>query len=98
MVGPTEYLIRADSATVASVWSRNTITKRSAADDASAAMGGRSPSSDSLLRMTRAIARAPTSSGASAIRPCVARVIVNIATTTAAAAGHTRYVATAYST
>ena len=64
--------MRADSATVASVWSWNTITKISDADDASAASGASSPAEPSSARRSRmivAIARAPTSSGATAIRP-----------------------------
>ena len=48
--------------------------------------------------MIRAIARAPTSSGASAIRPCGASVTLNTATTIATAAGHSRRVPIAFST
>ena len=45
-----------------------------------------------------ATARAPTSNGASAIRPCGASVTLKTATTIAAAAGHNRRVAIAFST
>ena len=48
--------------------------------------------------MIRATARAPTSSGASAISPCGASVTLNTATTIATAAGHSRRVAMAFST
>ncbi len=43
MVGPTLYLMRADSATVASVWSRNTTTKISASEAASGASWASEP-------------------------------------------------------
>ena len=88
MVGPTTYLMRADSATVASVWSRNTTTKISDIDAASGAICASNPSTGLRVRMFRAMARAPTSSGASAISPCGAVVTLNTATTIAAAAGH----------
>ena len=48
--------------------------------------------------MIRATARAPTSNGASAIRPCGASVTLKTATTIATAAGHNRRVAIAFST
>ncbi len=98
MVGPTTYLMRADSATVARVWSRNTTTKISANDDARAANGANTPSTGRLERMIRAIARPPTSSGATAIKPCGASVTLNTATTIATAAGHSRRVPIAFST
>ena len=85
MVGPTTYLMRADSATVASVWSRNTITKISAAEENRVASGATKPSTARRLRMIRATARAPTSSGATAISPCGASVTENAATTMATA-------------
>src|SRR5215213_5218682 len=98
MVGPTTYLMRADSATVASVWSRNTITKINDNAAARGASCATSPSTGRLLAITRATGRPPTSSGATAIRPCGARVTLNIATTMATAAGHSRRVAIAFST
>src|SRR5687767_1549825 len=98
MVGPTTYLMRADSATVARVWSRNTTTKISAAEDASAATGATSPSTMRLRPIVRAIARAPTSSGATAISPWGASVTLNTATMIAAAAGHSRLVPMEFST
>ena len=98
MVGPTLYLMRADSATVASVWSRNTTTKISASEAARAASGASQPVDGRLLRMIRATARAPTSSGASAIRPCGASVTLNTATMIATAAGHNLRVPIAFST
>src|ERR1700704_3911632 len=98
MVGPILYLMRADSATVASVWSRNTTTKISASEAANGASWAMSPSTARLLRMILATARAPTSSGASAIRPCGASVTLKTATITATAAGHNRRVAIAFST
>ena len=101
MVGPTVYLMRADSATVASVWSRNTMTKTKDSDAAYAARGASNPVPFSPVRRVRAVfamARAPTSSGASAIKPCGASVTLNIATTIAAAAGHDRRAPIAYST
>ena len=48
--------------------------------------------------MIRATARAPTRSGASAIRPCGASVTLKTATMIATAAGHNRRVAMALST
>ena len=48
--------------------------------------------------MIRAMARPPTSSGASAIRPCGASVTLNTATMIASAAGSSRRVAIAFST
>ena len=48
--------------------------------------------------MIRATARAPTSSGATAIRPCGASVTENTATTMATAYGNRRRVPIAYST
>ncbi len=90
--------MRADSATVASVWSRNTTTKISPSDASNAAIGARTPSSARRRAMIRATARAPTSSGASAISPCGATVAANVATTIATAAGHNRRVAIAFST
>ena len=48
--------------------------------------------------MIRAMARAPTSSGATAINPCGASVALKTATTMAAAAGHSRRVPMAFST
>ena len=85
MVGPTWYLIRADSATVARVWSRNTMTEITETAAISAASGASSPSVPRRARMMPATARAPTSSGASATSPCGARVTENIATTVATA-------------
>ena len=98
MVGPTTYLMRADSATVASVWSRKTMTKISDSDAASGAICASSPSTGRRSRMFCAMARAPTSSGASAISPCGAVVTLNIATMIAAAAGHSLRVPMAFST
>jgi hypothetical protein len=48
--------------------------------------------------MIRAMARAPTSSGATAIKPCGASVAEKVATTMATAAGASRRVAIAFST
>ena len=100
MVGPTTYLMRADSATVASVWSRKITTKISESAAASGANWASSPTRCSWERralMMRAIERAPTSSGAMAIRPCGASVTLNTATMIATAAGHSRRVPIAYS-
>src|SRR5829696_5216694 len=88
MVGPTVYLMRADSATVASVWARKTITKISDIAASRGASWATKPSIERRNRMLRAIALAPTRIGASAMRPCGAVVTLNIATTTATAAGH----------
>ena len=98
MVGPTTYLMRADSATVARVWSRKMMTKISAADESSVASGASTPSTGRRPRMIRATALAPTSRGATAIRPCGASVTENAATTMATAYGSTRRVPIAYST
>ena len=101
MVGPTLYLMRADSATVASVWLRNTTTKISDSAAASGITDASTPARPSVTRLLRTVpatARAPTSKGASATSPCGASVTLNTATTMAAAAGHSRRVPIAYST
>ena len=98
MVGPTTYLMRADSATVASVWSRKTITKISDSDAASGAICASTPSAGLRARMLRAMALAPTRIGASAISPCGAVVTLNTAMTIATAAGHSLRVPMAFST
>ena len=56
------------------------------------------PSTARRRRMMAATARAPTSSGARAIRPCGANVTENMATTIATAYGATRRAPIAYST
>ena len=68
-------------------------TKISAIEAANGASWATSPSMARLLRMIRATARAPTSNGASAIRPCGASVTLKTATMIATAAGHNRRVA-----
>jgi hypothetical protein len=74
-------LIRTDSATVANVWSRNTTTNSSDTDASSVASGASNPSTGRRSPMMRVAARAPTSSGATAIRPCGASVTENTAMT-----------------
>ena len=99
MVGPTTYLMRADSATVARVWSRNTTTKISASEEAQSGQRREYPVDQRRrLLMIRAIARAPTSSGATAISPCGASVTLKTATMIASAAGHSRRVPMEFST
>ncbi len=98
MVGPTLYLIRAASATVASVWLRNTTTVISDSDAARTASGASSPSVPRRLRMIPAMTRAPVSSAATAIKPCGASVAVSIATMIAIAAEASRLSAMARST
>ena len=90
--------MRTDSATVARVWSRKTTTKNTDNAAASAASGASTPSRGRRLPMIRAIARAPTRSGAAATRPCGASVTLNTATTIASAAGASRCVAIVRST
>jgi hypothetical protein len=90
--------MRADSATVARVWSRNTTTKIVDRAAAKAATGASTPSVRRRVPITPNTAREPTSSGARAIRPCGASVTLNTATRTAIAAGTSRRVAIAFST
>ena len=97
MVGPTVYLMRADSATVARVWLRKITVRISDADAASVAIGANRPVPARRLRIVRTRARAPMSSGASAISPCGAVVAVKAATMIATAAGARRRVAMEYS-
>src|SRR3954454_11254740 len=98
MVGPTTYLMRADSATVARVWSRKTTTKISDREAASGAIWASTPSLGLRVAMLRAMALAPTRIGASAMSPCGAVVTLNTAMTIAAAAGHPLRVPMAFST
>src|SRR4029079_2761773 len=98
MVRAKTYLMRAESATVASVWSRKTITKIKESDAASGAIWASTPSTALRARMLRAMALAPTRIGARAMSPCGAVVTLNIAMTIASAAGHSRRVAMAVST
>ena len=90
--------MRADSATVASVWLRNTTTVINDNDAASTASGASRPSVWRRRRIVRAMTRAPVSSAATAISPCGASVAVSIATTIATAAGASRRSAIARST
>src|SRR4029078_5592947 len=98
MVGPTTYLMRADSATVARVWCRKAITKISDSDAASGAIWASTPSTGLRVAMLRAMALAPTRMGASAMSPCGAVVTLKTAMTMATAAGHSLRVPMAVST
>ena len=62
------------------------------------ASGASTPSTARRLLMIRAIARAPTSSGATAISPWGASVTLKTATMIASAAGHSRRVPMEFST
>ncbi len=90
--------MRTDSATVASVWSRNTTTETSDSAAAGGSTQAHSPSTARRRLTTWVTARAPTSSGAIATRPCGARVTESIAMTTATAVGHSARVPTVRST
>jgi hypothetical protein len=90
-------LIRAASATPASVWDRNTTTMISDSAAASTANGASSPSVALRRKMIRAIGREAANNAATAIRPCGASVADNIATMIAVAAGTRRRVAIAVS-
>ena len=92
------YLIRADSATPASVCERNTTSVISDNDAASTARGASRPSVARRRAMICAIARAPVSSAATAISPCGASVAVSMATMIASAAGTSLRVAIEVST
>ena len=90
--------MRTDSATPARLWSRNTTTKNTDSAAVSTASGASAPSRARRRPMIRAIARAPTSRGATATSPCGASVTQNTATTIATAVGASLLVATVRST
>ena len=74
------------------------MTKITDAAAASVASGASKPSAARRRPMIRLMARAPTRSGASAIRPCGASVALNAATMIATAVGANRWVAIVRST
>src|ERR1700728_838812 len=90
--------MRADSATVASVWLRNTTTVISINEAASTDIGASNPSVARRRWMVWAMALAPVSRAAMAINPCGAGVAVSIAAMIATAAGASRRVPIALST
>ncbi|SKV15022.1 Uncharacterised protein [Mycobacteroides abscessus subsp. abscessus] len=90
--------MRADSATVARVWSRKVKASTPATEAARTAIGVNRPYRRRRTATTRAMARPPASSGPSAMSPWGATVAASRATTIASAAGERRRVAMARST